>query len=427
MRSIQEAKKPLHGELTMPGDKSIGHRAVIFACVAQGESRIFNQSGGEDNSRTVRAFKEMGVRIRSEGEVLCVEGVGWDGLSAPGHVIDCGNSGTTMRLMAGVLAGRPFEVTLDGDSSLRRRPMQRVIEPLNRMGAEISGQKGKGLAPLKIRGGRIKGIHYDSPVASAQVKSAILLAGLQAEGLTVVEEPQKSRDHTEIMARAFGADLKVSGCSVSLEGPQDLSCREVRIPGDLSSAAFFMVAAACISGSDLMIRGVGCNPTRSGVIDILRRMGASIELLHVREEGGEPVADIRIAGGNRLKGVEVGEDLVARTIDEYPALSVAAALAEGVTIFSGVGELRNKESDRIATMTRELRNLGVEVEEREEGMRIEGRKRLKGAKLKSYGDHRVAMSLAVAGLFSEGGVEIDDAACADISYPGYFDLLEQLR
>ncbi len=426
MKTVRETKSPLRGELTVPGDKSVGHRAVIFAGVANGESRIFNHSGGEDNSRTVRAFKDMGVKIWSEGDVLCADGKGWEGLSKPSRTIDCGNSGTTMRLLAGVLAGRPFTATLDGDVSLRTRPMQRVIEPLSRMGAEVSGSAGRGLAPLTIQGGRIKGIRYDTTVASAQVKSAILLAALQADGMTVVKEPQKSRDHTEIMARAFGAQLKADGCSVSLEGPQTLYGREVKIPGDVSSAAFFMVAAASIPGSDLTIRGVGCNPTRSGIIDILRRMGASIELLHVREEGAEQVADLRIVGGGRLRGVAVGEEMVARTIDEYPVLAVAASMAEGVSTFSGVGELRSKESDRIATMTRELRNLGVAVEEQEEGMRIEGRKKLNGAQVKSYADHRVAMSMAVAGLCADGGVEIDDEICADISFPGFFDLLEGL-
>jgi 3-phosphoshikimate 1-carboxyvinyltransferase len=272
----------------------------------------------------------------------------------------------------------------------------------------------------------MRGIRYATPVASAQVKSAILLAGLQAHGVTVVKETQRSRDHTEIMARAFGAELRVEGCSVSLRGPQKLSHQEVRIPGDLSSAAFFMVAAACIPGSNILIQGVGCNTTRSGVIDILRSMGASVELVHPREESGEAVVDLRIVGG-RLKAVKVGEEMAARTIDEYPALAVAAALAKGVTTFSGVRELRYKESDRIATMTREMRKLGVEVEEREDGMSIKGKGRLQGAQLESYGDHRVAMALAVAGLFSEGGVEIENSACADISFPGFFDLLGSLH
>ncbi|MFQ5904261.1 MAG: 3-phosphoshikimate 1-carboxyvinyltransferase [Candidatus Binatia bacterium] len=425
MKKVQEVKRPLRGELAVPGDKSIGHRAAIFASVAKGESRIFNLSGGEDNLRTVQAFKDLGVRIWSEGEVLCFDGRGWDGLCPAGQAIECGNSGTTMRLLSGVLAGRPFITTLDGDTSLRQRPMQRVIDPLGRMGAEILSRNGAGVAPLEIRGGRLRGIRYVSPIPSAQVKSAVLLAGLQAEGMTVVEEPQQSRDHTEVMARAFGAEVRVECGSVSLEGRQQLSSRDVRVPGDLSSAAFFLVAAASIPGSDLLIRGVGCNPTRSGVIDVLKRMGVSIGFLRQREETGEPVADLRVVGG-KLKGIEIGPEMVARTIDEYPVLSVAAALADGVTTISGAKELRYKESDRITVMAKELRKLGVQVKEREDGMRIEGKKRLQGAQLKSYGDHRVAMALAVAGLSSEGGVEIDDSACADISFPGFFDLLAEI-
>ncbi len=304
--------------------------------------------------------------------------------------------------------------------------MQRIIEPLGQMGAQILSRKGKGLAPLEIRGGQMQGISYGTPIPSAQVKSAILLAGLQAHGLTVVKETQRSRDHTEIMARAFGAELKVDGCSVSLNGPQKLSHREVRIPGDLSSAAFFMVAAAAIPGSNIVIRGVGCNTTRSGVIDVLRSMGASVELICPREESGEAVADLRVVGG-QLKAVQVGDEMAARTIDEYPILAVAAALADGVTTFSGVKELRYKESDRIATMTRELRKLGVDVEERDDGMSIKGRGKLRGARLESYGDHRVAMALAVAGLVSEGGVEVENSACVDISFPGFFDLLGSLQ
>ena len=398
---------------------------MIFASIAEGESRLFDLSGGEDNHRTVRAFKNLGVKIRSEGNVLLVDGNGWEGLRPPGDLIDCGNSGTTMRLVAGVLAGCPFVSTLDGDASLCQRPMRRVIEPLSQMGAEIRSQNGKGVAPLEIRGRQLQGIHYVSPVASAQVKSAVLLAGLQAQGVTVVEEPQRSRDHTEIMARAFGARVSVEGRSVSVMGRQRLWKREVKIPGDLSSAAFFMVVASSIPGSDLVIRGVGCNPSRSGVIDVLRQMGAAIELINQREESGEVVVDLHVLGG-KLKGVDVGVEMVARTIDEYPVLSVAAALADGVSTFSGVRELRYKESDRIYTMTRELRKLGVEVEEEEDSMRIVGMGRLQGARVKSYGDHRVAMALACAGLYSSGGVEIEDSACADVSFPGFYDLLESL-
>ncbi|NIO06971.1 MAG: 3-phosphoshikimate 1-carboxyvinyltransferase [Deltaproteobacteria bacterium] len=423
---VHEATGPLKGALNVPGDKSIAHRAVIFSCIAEGKSRIVNLSGGEDNSRTVKAFKDLGVKIWSEGDDLLVEGKGWEGLSKPANIIDCGNSGTTMRLLAGVLAGRPFTTTLDGDLSLRARPMRRIIDPLGRMGTRIVSQNDKGLAPLEIHGGPMKGICYETPVPSAQVKSAILLAGLQALGMTTVKESQRSRDHTEIMAQAFGADLTMEGCSVSLKGPQKLSHREVKIPGDLSSAAFFMVAAAAIPGSNITIKDVGCNSTRSGVIDVLRSMGATVELQNQRHESGELVADLKFTGG-KLKAAQVGEEMAARTIDEYPVLAVAGALAEGVTTFSGVKELRYKESDRIDTMTRELRKLGVEVEDWEDGMTITGRGRLRGARLESYGDHRVAMSLAVAGLVAEGGVEIANSDCVNISFPGFFDLLRQLR
>lgn len=425
-RRIETANGPLRGELTMPGDKSIAHRAVIFASVAEGASRIFNLSGGEDNLRTVRAFKKLGVKIHEEAGTLYVDGEGWEGVSITGEVIDCGNSGTTMRLLSGVLAGRPVVTTLDGDVSLRQRPMDRIIEPLTRMGAQVIS-KNQGRAPLRIQGAPLKGIHYRSPVASAQVKSAVLLAGLQAEGSTVIEEPQKSRDHTEIMARAFGANVEIRGNAVSINGHQRLSGTDVRVPGDLSSAAFFLVAAAIVPGSDIVIRDVGCNPTRSGVIEVLRRMGASIELMNLRQEKGEAVADLRAAFHGRLKGIEIGPELVAETIDEYPILSAAAAVAEGPTTISGAEELRYKESDRIATMSEELKKLGVRVEERKDGMTIVGRERLDGGRLKSYGDHRVAMALAVAGLLSREGVEIDDAACAGTSFPGFFDLLERLR
>jgi len=425
MKRIGEIKKSLRGEISVPGDKSIGHRAVIFGSIAKGRSRLFNLSGGEDNLRTVQAFTDMGVKIVTEGEALCIEGEGWEGLSPPAKAVDCGNSGTTMRLLSGVLAGRPFASQLDGDGSLRKRPMQRIIDPLSRMGAEITASGGNGLAPLQIRGARLKAIHYQMPIASAQVKSAILLAGLQADGLTTLEEPQKSRDHTELMVQGFGGEVVVNCKAVSVKGGQALFGRDVLIPGDISSAAFFLVAAATIPQSEVVIRDVGRNPTRNGLLDVLRRMGATIQLLNERIETGEPVADVKVIGG-RLRGVDVGPEVVARTIDEYPILAVAAALADGVTSFSGVKELRYKESDRIATMAEALRKLGVEVEEREDGMKIRGRERLHGASLKSYGDHRVAMALAIAGLSSEGGVEIDDAACVDISFPKFFDLLHRI-
>jgi 3-phosphoshikimate 1-carboxyvinyltransferase len=425
MKRVSQSKKPLHGEISVPGDKSIGHRAVIFGSIAHGSSRISNLSGGEDNQRTVQAFKDLGVKILSEGETLHIAGNGWEGLTAPKTIIDCGNSGTTMRLLSGVLAGRPFTTILDGDQSLRCRPMQRVIEPLSRMGANLVGREGRGLAPLEINGRNLKGIEYSMPIASAQVKSAILLAGLQAEGMTIIEEPQNSRNHTELMIKGFDGEVGLDGRHVSVQGGQTLHGKDVRIPGDISSAAFFLVAAALIPGSRIVVRRVGVNPTRDGVIEVLRRMGAEIELLNTTIETGEPVADLKVTG-KRLKGVDIGAEVVARTIDEYPILAIAAALAEGDTVISGVKELRFKESDRISAMSEGLRRLGVDVEEREDGLSIRGRETLQGNEVRSFGDHRIAMSLAIAGLCAAGGVEIDDAQCVAISFPTFFDLLDEV-
>jgi 3-phosphoshikimate 1-carboxyvinyltransferase len=425
MKRIEPIKKPITGEITVPGDKSIAHRAVIFGSIAAGRSRIFNLSGGDDNSRTVRAFRQMGVEIIRDGEAVCIDGQGWDGLDAPGERIDCGNSGTTMRLLSGVLAGRPFLSELDGDDSLRQRPMQRIIDPLNLMGARLCSKAGNGLAPLQIHGGNLTGIRYRMPVASAQVKSAIILAALQARGVTMIEEPQKSRDHTEVMLRGFGGNLGIDGSLITIEGGQSLRAQEVRVPGDISSAAFFLVAGAIIPGSDLTIRNVGLNPTRDGVIEILGRMGANLECFNEHYEAGERIADIRVRAAD-LKPVRVGAELVARTIDEYPILSIAAALADGVTTFTDIKELRYKESDRISAMSEGLRRLGVAVEEREDSMSIRGRGRFKGAEIRSYADHRIAMAFAIAGLSSEVGVTIDDAACIDISFPSFFDLLREI-
>ena len=425
MKRIAPDKKPLRGNIVVPGDKSIAHRAVIFSAIAQGRSRILNLSGGDDNSRTVRAFRQMGVEIFRDGDALCVEGKGWDGLSAPTERIDCGNSGTTLRLLSGLLEGRPFHSELDGDSSLRQRPMKRVIDPLSKMGARIRSRQGDGLAPLEIDGGGLRGIEYRMPIASAQVKSAIVLAALQAEGQTIVHEPQRSRDHTEVMLSGFGGKISVDGLTLAIAGRPALTGQSVRIPGDISSAAFFLVAAAMIPGSDLTVRDVGCNPTRDGVLEVLKQMGASIELRNQRLEAGERVADIHVTGA-ALKGVDVDAELVARTIDEYPILAVAAAVAQGVTTFSDVNELRFKESDRIAAMTEGLRALGVLVEERPDGMTIQGGNRLRSGAVKSYADHRIAMSFAIAGLVSENGVEIDDAKCVDISFPSFFDLLAEI-
>ena len=420
---VEQVSRPLRGELEVPGDKSIGHRAVIMGAVARGETRITNMSAGADNSSTVAAFRRMGVQFRREADALCIEGNGWDGLREPAETVDCGNSGTTMRLLAGVLAGRPFDTRLDGDGSLRTRPMKRVIEPLTRMGAQVTGQDGR--APLEIHGGSLQGIEYASPVASAQVKSAVLLAGLQARGETRFEEPYRSRDHTEIMARGFGASVESAGRRVVVKGGQELSGTHLRVPGDVSSAAFLAVAAATIPGSDISIRRVGCNPTRSGVVEVLRAMGADIEMTHTWDEAGEPVADWRVRGG-ALRGIEVQPELAPRTIDEYPVLFVAAALAKGSTLFRGVGELRFKESDRIATMTLELSKMGVRTEVQGEDVTIEGAGELKSASVESHGDHRVAMALAVAGLSTRGGIVLSNEECVKVSFPGFFESLGKI-
>ncbi len=420
---VERVSRPLRGELEVPGDKSIGHRAVILGSVARGETRITNLSAGADNSSTVAAFRRMGVGFRREGDSLCIEGGGWDGLRAPPETIDCGNSGTTMRLLTGLLAGRPFDVRLDGDGSLRSRPMKRVIEPLTRMGARVTGRDGR--APLEIHGRPLRGIEYASPVASAQVKSAVLLAGLQAQGETRFEEPYRSRDHTEIMARGFGASVESAGPRVTVRGGQELSGTRLRVPGDVSSAAFIAVAAATIPGSDVAIRAVGCNPTRSGVVEVLRAMGADIEMTRAWDEAGEPVADFRVRGGV-LQGTEVQPELAPRTIDEYPVLFVAAALARGSTLFRDVGELRFKESDRIATMSLELSKMGVRTEVRGDDVTVEGAGELGSASVESHGDHRVAMALAVAGLSTRGGIALSNEECVKVSFPGFFESLGKI-
>ena len=420
---VEQVSGPLRGELEVPGDKSVGHRAVIMGSVARGETRIDNMSAGADNSSTVAAFRSMGVEFRREADTLCIEGKGWDGLQAPPETVDCGNSGTTMRLLTGLLAGRPFDVTLDGDGSLRSRPMKRVIEPLTRMGARVTGNDGR--APLEIHGQPLHGVDYSSPVASAQVKSAVLLAGLQAQGETRFEEPYRSRDHTEIMARGFGASVESNGREVVVGGGQELSGTRLRVPGDVSSAAFLMVAAAVMPGSDVSILRVGCNPTRGGVIEVLRAMGADIEVTRAWEEAGEPVADFRVRGGE-LRGTEVPPELAPRTIDEYPVLFVAAALAGGSTRFRDVGELRFKESDRIATMSRELSKMGVRMEVNGDDVSVEGGRKLEGASVESHGDHRVAMALAVAGLSARGGIALSGEECVKVSFPGFFESLEKI-
>jgi 3-phosphoshikimate 1-carboxyvinyltransferase len=416
----------LKGELVVPGDKSISHRSIMLGAIANGVTVVRGFLRGEDNMATMAAFRAMGVRIDDDGQALLIHGRGLHGLDEPGDVIDCGNSGTSIRLLTGLLAGQSFFSVLTGDQYLRKRPMKRVVEPLSRMGARILGRSRGSLAPLAISGGTLNAIGYESPVSSAQIKSAIMLAGLYADGDTSVREPSLSRDHSERMFTLFGASLDTFHNGVTVKGGVELQAQEICVPGDISSAAFFIVAALITPDSELLIRDVGVNPTRTGIIDVLRSMGGSIELLNEREVSAEPVADILVRS-SRLRGVRIEGKTVPRAIDEFPAICVAAACAEGTTSIRDARELRVKETDRINAMAVNLRTLGVTVEECEEGMDIAGVERLGGGLVESFGDHRIAMSLSVAGLVSADAVRVNDIDCVATSFPTFFSLLERFR
>jgi 3-phosphoshikimate 1-carboxyvinyltransferase len=421
----------LRGAVIVPGDKSISHRAAILNAVAAGPATVENFLPADDCLATLDCLRALGVswsleRSGDERARLSLTGRGIDGLRESADALDARNSGTTMRLLAGLLAGRPFLSIITGDESLRSRPMGRVILPLREMGAQIRGRDGDSLAPLTIRGGPLRGIHHRSPVASAQVKSALLLAGLQAEGETTLEEPARSRDHTERMLRAMGADLREEGDALRLSPlRQDLTPLDLHVPGDFSGAAFWLVAAALHPDAEISLSDVGVNPTRTGLLDALREMGADIAVSGERVIGGEPVADLRVRS-SKLKGIVVEGPAVVRLIDEVPALAVAAALARGRTVIRDVGELRVKESDRILATAQELRKLGAQVEERPDGLIIEGVGALRGAPCDSRGDHRLAMALAVAGMAAQGETALSGAEAASISYPGFWEHLTEL-
>lgn len=415
---IASRGRPLQGQLTVPGDKSVSHRAVMFAALADGVSRITGFLEGEDTRATAAIMQQLGVRIETPaaGERI-VHGVGVDGLKAPAGALDCGNAGTGMRLMAGILAGQPFDTILVGDPSLSRRPMRRVTEPLAQMGARIDTAD-HGTPPLHVYGGQaLHGIHFDSPVASAQVKSAVLLAGLYATGETAVDEPHPTRDYTERMLSAFGVSVEFYPGHARLRGGQRLRPTDVAVPADFSSAAFPLVAACIIPGSELVLRQIGLNPRRTGLLAALRLMGADISECNHGEHGGEPVADL-IVRHARLTGAHIPEALVPDMIDEFPALFIAAAAAEGETVVRGAAELRVKESDRLAAMAAGLRSLGVQVDEAPDGAVIRGG-RIGSGRIDSHGDHRIAMAFAVAGQLSDGEVRIDDVANVATSFPDF--------
>ncbi len=432
--------KPLKGELIVPADKSISHRSVIFASIAKGKSIIKNFLKAEDPLSTLNAMKALGVEV---GEIrtslqnldhyteLIINGKGLKGLKEPFDVINCGNSGTTMRLLSGILASIPCFSVLTGDDSLKQRPMARIIQPLKQMGASIFGRSNDSFPPFAIKGNNLKAIDYEMPVASAQVKSCLMLAGLFAEGTTIISEPFKSRDHSERMLSAMGASIDIEGLTIRVTGntPNNHSLKplEVTVPSDFSSAAFFIVAALLIPNSEILIRNVGINPTRTGLLSILKTMGASVKLENVRDMSGEPVADIHCISCDKLKPFKIGRDIMPTLIDEFPILCVLASQAEGISDIRGAEELRIKESDRIRSMVTELRKMGVEIDEYPDGVTIKGKAKLKGAPLESYRDHRIAMSLSIAGLIAEGETVINNPECVDVSFPNFYHKFKQLQ
>ena len=422
----------LNGLVRVPGDKSISHRALLFGAIAEGTTTIEGLLPAEDPISTAACLRAMGAQISpiENGKLISVEGVGLDGLKEPGEVLDCGNSGTTMRLMLGLLAGRNGRhFVLSGDASLRRRPMQRVGQPLALMGAEVRGRDGGNLAPLAVQGRQLHGAVVGTPVASAQVKSALLLAALTAEGKTTVIEPARSRDHSERMLQAFGADLDVGGemgRHITVRPGATLTSQHVVVPGDISSAAFWLVAGALVPGADLTVENVGLNPTRTGVLEVLEQMGARIEVLNRRDVAGEPVGDLRVTHGP-LKPFHFGEEVMPRLVDEVPILSVAACFCDGESRITGAEELRVKETDRLAVMARQLTAMGADIEEHPDGLTIRGGRPLKGAVLDSETDHRVAMSLAIAAMMAEGDSTLARSEAAAVSYPTFWDDLARLR
>jgi 3-phosphoshikimate 1-carboxyvinyltransferase len=421
---INQAKQ-LKGEIKVPGDKSISHRSIMLGSIAKGETEIENFLRADDCMRTVDCFRKMGIEIIFEDSIVKVRGTGLYGLHEPSDVFDVGNSGTSIRLLMGILAGQKFHTTLTGDESIRRRPMGRVIEPLKKMGAVIHGRQRDTLAPLTIIGKDLKAITYEMPVASAQVKSAILLAGLYASGQTTVIEKEPTRDHTERMLEYFGAAIKTENKKISIEGKKDINGQKVFVPGDISSAAFLMVAASIIPDSEILIRDVGVNPGRTGIIEVLHRMGANLEVINERMLSNEPVADISIKH-SQLNSIELSGSVIPRVIDEIPIIAVAATQAKGKTIIKGAEELRLKESDRIKTTVHELKRLGANIEEARGGIVIYGPSKLKKGVCQSYGDHRIAMISAIAGLIAPGETVVEKTECVETSFPDFVNKINSL-
>lgn len=426
MNAVIKPSGKLRGEITVPGDKSISHRSVMLGSIANGDTKISGFLTGEDCLSTIDCFKKLGIDIEVNGTDVTVHGKGLKGLSAPAETLDVGNSGTTLRLMSGILSAQPFTTRLTGDSSIQKRPMGRVASPLGLMGAKITSENEKMTAPLTIEGQRLHGIDYTLPVASAQVKSALILAGLYADGETRITEPEATRDHTEIMLNYLGADIRKEGDTIVVRPAAELTGKDITVPGDISSAAYFIAAALISKDSEVLIKNVGVNPTRTGIITAFKAMGGNIELTNERTVCGEPVADILVRS-SRLHGVVIKGAIIPKLIDEIPVIAAAACYASGETVIADAAELRVKESDRIKTMAAELGRMGATVIQTDDGMIILGGIPLHGAVCESYNDHRVAMSVAVAALGAKGETQIKDCGCVDISFPGYFDALMSLR
>lgn len=404
------------GEITVPGDKSISHRAVMLGAIADGTTKITGFLKGADCLSTIDCFRAMGIDIEVTDDVITVHGKGLYGLKKPEKMLYTGNSGTTTRLLCGLLSGQEFDTDITGDASICRRPMKRVTQPLSLMGADIENE----YCPLHIKGRKLSGITYDMTVASAQVKTALILAALYADGETIINEIEKSRDHTELMLGAMGADIEVNGLTIRIGKTDRLTAQDIAVPGDISSAAFFLVLGAVMPDSDIVIRNVGMNPTRTGIIDVLLDMGADLEIFNERVATGEPVADIRVRS-SKLHGVKIGGAIIPRLIDELPVIATAALFAEGETVITDAQELKVKETDRIKAVTDEFAKCGADITPTDDGMVIVGKKPLKGADFKTYGDHRMAMSLTILAQLADGKSTLDDAECVSVSYPEFFE------
>ena len=422
--SIQKIN-PLRGEIEIPGDKSISHRAIMFGSLAKGTTEVTHFLQGADCLSTISCFQKMGIDIQNTPEKILIRGKGLHGLTAPCDILDCGNSGTTTRLISGILSGQKFSSTLTGDESIQKRPMKRIMEPLSQMGANITSLYNNYCAPLTIQGQSLHGIHYSSPIASAQVKSAILLAGLYADSETRVTEPYVSRNHSEIMLSYFGADVKTQNTTAIIQPNPYLEGQKIAVPGDISSAAYFIAAGLLVPGSEILLKNVGINPTRDGILRVAQAMGGEITLLNKNTDNGEPTADLLVRFAS-LKGTVIGGEIIPTLIDEIPIIAIMAAFAEGTTIIKDAAELKVKESNRIQVMVDNLSAMGCDIESTEDGMIIHGGKPLHGAVIESYKDHRIAMSFAIASLLADGETKIIDSECVNISFPSFYEDLNRL-